>query len=130
MIESAPVTVNNSNPPSTGDPNSFTLVNLSNQTIRVPTNGLNSNYNYGPFPANMTERNKYNGPGAYDITLGIYKNIHFGERYSLQLRGEIFNLFNHANLFVDYGSPDVSGGNVLGYRDGRRNIQLAAKFIF
>jgi len=48
----------------------------------------------------------------------------------LEFRSEVFNLFNYSNLFVDFGSPDVSGGNVLAFRDGRRNVQLAAKIIF
>jgi hypothetical protein len=135
LIPSGPVTIN-STPTPTGDPNSFTLVNLSNQTLRVPAGGggLITNYNFGPFPANMSKRNAFRGPGAWYTTMGIYKKIHFGERLSLQLRGEIFNVFNHPNMFVDYTSPDVSGrigaGDVLSYKDGRRNVQLAAKLIF
>jgi len=78
----------------------------------------------------MSQRNAYRGPGAWNVDFGLHKSIRFTERYSLQLRGEMFNLFNHANLFVDYGSPDVSSGNVLAFKDGRRNVQLAAKFIF
>jgi hypothetical protein len=89
------------------------------------------NYNFGPFPENMTARNAFRGPGFWNVDAGLYKRIRFTERLSLQLRAEAFNLFNHANLFVDYGSPDVSGGgNVLGNRLGRRNVQLAAKIIF
>jgi hypothetical protein len=78
----------------------------------------------------MDPRNAYEGPGRWDVTTGLYKKIHITERMSLQLRAEVFNLFNHPNLFVDFGSPDVSGGNVLAFRNGRRNTQLAAKFIF
>jgi hypothetical protein len=130
LLPSGPVTFNNSNPPDTGDANSFTLANLSNQTLRVPTNPLITNYNFGPYPANMTKRNAFRGPGFWNIDTGLYKKIHFSEKYALQLRAEVFNLLNHANLYTDYGSPDVSSGNVLGFRDGRRNVQLAAKFIF
>ncbi len=130
LEQSGPVTINKSNPPDTGDANSFTLVDLSGQTLRVPPGADKANYNYGPFPANMSARNAYRGPGAWDVTTGLYKKFHLTERFNLQLRAEVFNLFNHANLFTDYGSPDVSSGNVLAFRDGRRNVQLAAKLIF
>ncbi len=141
LLQSAPVTIN-SDPPDTGDPNSFRLVDLSNQTLRVPAggNGLISNYNFGPFPASMSARNAFRGPGGWDTTAGLFKKIHFTERVSVQLRAEVFNLFNHANLYVDSSSPDVSGvigsGNVLATRgtnngtQERRNVQLAAKIIF
>jgi outer membrane receptor protein involved in Fe transport len=129
LLPSGPVNISG-NPPDTGDANSFTYANLSNQTLRVPGNPLIGNYNFGPFPANMTARNAFRGPGAWNVDFGLHKLIQFNERFALQLRGEAFNIFNHANMYVDYGSPDVSGGNVLSYRDGRRNLQLAAKIIF
>ena len=80
----------------------------------------------------------FHGPGAWNVNTGLYKKIQFTERVALQLRAEVFNLFNHSNLFVDFGSPDVSSGNVLATRGlnttsatlERRNVQLAAKFIF
>jgi hypothetical protein len=128
----------NKNPPDTGNANSFTLVDLSgfqnpDGSVKnpVPGNPLSSgNYNFGPFPGNMDKRNAYEGPGAWDVTTGLYKKIQIKERMSLQLRCEVFNLFNHANLFTDFGSPDVSSGNVLAFRNGRRNTQLAVKFLF
>jgi outer membrane receptor protein involved in Fe transport len=133
LIPNGPVTINKNNPANAGT-NSFLLVDLSSQTLRVPPGRDGTNYNFGPFPANMSKRNAFRGPGFWQVDSGIYKRIRFSERYSLQLRGELFNVFNHANMFVDYGSPDVSGvlgsGNVLSYKNGRRNVQLAAKFIF
>jgi len=30
----------------------------------------------------------------------LYKNIKLSERYTLQFRGEMFNAFNHANLYI------------------------------
>jgi hypothetical protein len=80
----------------------------------------------------MTRRNQFVGPGFWDVTAGLYKRIHLTERVNLQLRAEVFNVFNHANLFIDYGSAFFSPGSdpVFATRDGRRNVQLAAKFIF
>jgi hypothetical protein len=48
----------------------------------------------------------------------------------IQLRGEFYNVFNHANMFVDGASAEVNEGLIRGFKDGRRNIQLAVKFIF
>lgn len=130
LLPNGPVTFNNSSPADAGSANSFILADLSSQTLRVPPNPLVGNYNFGPYPANMDARNKYRGPGFWNIDTGLYKKIHFSEKYALQLRAEVFNLLNHANLYVDFGSPEVNGGSVLGVRDGRRNVQLAAKFLF
>ena len=86
--------------------------------------------NFGPFPANATKRNQFYGPGFWNLDFAVHKRIQFTERVALQLRGEVFNLFNHANMFVNYGSNDVSQGDVQSVRSGRRNVQLAAKIIF
>ena len=131
LTPSGPLVVNRSNPPTTGEPNQFVLVDTTNQTTPTPA-GPTGNYNFGPFPSNMTRRNQFVGPGFWDVTAGLYKRIHLTERVNLQLRAEVFNVFNHANLFIDYGSAFFSPGSdpVFATRDGRRNVQLAAKFIF
>lgn len=132
MTPSAPLLINRNNPVTTGQPNQFVLVDTSNQTLATPP-GATGNYNFGPYSADMSKRNAFTGPGFWDLTMGLYKRIHFTERVSLQLRGEVFNVFNHANLFTDYSSatfwtPDADP--VFATRDGRRNVQLAAKIIF
>ncbi|HEV2708432.1 MAG TPA: TonB-dependent receptor [Pyrinomonadaceae bacterium] len=118
------------NPADAGDPNVFTLIDLSNQTpgnfVHAPT----GTSEFGPFPANMTARNAFRGPGFWNVDLGVYKNFRMGERYNLQFRGELYNAFNHANLFVDGANADVSAGNITGFKTGRRNIQLAVRFTF
>ena len=49
-------------------------------------------------------RNFLVGPHLNDFDLGVFKNNRFRERYNLQLRAQIFNLFNHPN----FGSPTLS----------------------
>jgi hypothetical protein len=92
---------------------------------------------FGPYPANMIKRNQFRGPNNWNVDAGIYKNIRFTERYSLQLRAELFNAFNHANLYITPGTIDVTGGLVTATKGStpngnleRRNVQLAVKFIF
>jgi outer membrane receptor protein involved in Fe transport len=87
---------------------------------------------FGPFPKNMIRRNSFRGPGQWNVNLGVYKNFKITERYKLQLRGEFYNAFNHANLFLNAGNVDVSSGagNIGAFKDGLRNIQLAIRLEF
>ena len=53
-------------------------------------------------------RNLFRGPGAWQIDMGVGKNIPVTERVQLQFRTEFFNIFNHPQ----YGLPqsDFSAG--------------------
>lgn len=132
ITPSSPIVVNSSNPPAfPGAPNTFVLVDTTNQTRATPA-GPTGNYNFGPYGDGMSRRNEFYGPGFWNVDMGLYKRFTLTENVALQLRGEIFNIFNHANLFTDYGSAFFSPGSdpVFAFRDGRRNVQLAAKIIF
>jgi hypothetical protein len=85
-------------------------------------------------------RNKYYGPSFKDIDFSIIKNIPVTERVKIQLRGEIYNLFNRINLASGSGSVggngfvtdtigDFNGAPGLGPGEPR-NAQLVAKIIF
>lgn len=69
-------------------------------------------------------------PGIARWDASIFKQFKLGELIKLQIRGEGFNILNHAN----FNAPTVALGNanfgkILGARDPR-NFQLGAKFIF
>jgi hypothetical protein len=85
-------------------------------------------------------RNAFQGPGFADVDLSVIKNIAITERAKLQLRAEMFNLFNHKNLATGAGSVggdgtvrdtigDFNGAPGLGPGEPF-NLQLAAKIIF
>jgi hypothetical protein len=91
----------------------------------------------GPFPSDMMGRNAFTGPGLWNLDMGLYKTFRLTERVKLQLRGEAYNIFNHANLYLIGSQADVSSTNVIttcrgcsGTTTDRRNLQLAAKIIF
>ena len=42
-------------------------------------------------------RNILTGPGIIDFDLAIFKQFHFGDSKALELRWEVYNIFNHAN---------------------------------
>jgi hypothetical protein len=64
----------------------------------------------------------------FDATLA--KNIRFSESKSVQLRWEVFNIFNHTNFTtLSLNITSSNYGFVTGVRDPR-TMQLGAKFIF
>jgi hypothetical protein len=103
-------------------------------------NPLYNRSDLGPFPGTMSGRNAFRGPGFWNINVAVLKDIKFTERMSLQLRGEAYNLFNHANLYVEGANADTgsasyitacrAGGGCSNADSDRRNLQLAAKIIF
>ena len=84
-------------------------------------------------------RNQIVGPGYADVDLSVIKNIPITERVKVQLRAEMYNMFNRINLASGPGS--VSGGVVsdtIGDFNGAPgigpgepfNMQLVGKIIF
>ena len=104
-------------------------VKLFDDTYVNPLVGISD---FGPFPKSMTKRNSFRGPGQWNLNLGVYKSFRLTERFKMQFRGEFYNAFNHANLFLNGGNVDVSSGNgsIGAYKDGLRNIQLAVRLTF
>jgi len=75
-------------------------------------------------------RNLVIGPGGYNLDLGIFKTTRINERYSVQLRWELFNAVNHANL----GNPVVAVNSVafgqINSVTGPRIMQVGLKLRF
>jgi hypothetical protein len=91
-------------------------------------------------PNGNLSRNKFYGPGFADVDLSVFKNIPITERFKLQLRAEMFNVFNRKNLATGEGSVgssgyvtdtigDFFGGPGIGPGEPF-NMQLVAKIIF
>jgi hypothetical protein len=91
-------------------------------------------------PNGDLSRNKFYGPGFADVDVSVIKNIKIKERFKLQLRAEIFNVFNRINLATGGGSVgsngfvtdtigDFFGGPGIGPGEPF-NMQLAGKVIF
>ena len=87
-------------------------------------------------------RNQYFNPGFEDFDLSIFKTTRLSERINLQLRAEMFNVFNRLNL-APIGAPQTTqGGDTIGSTIGSFfgapgigpgepfNVQLAAKILF
>jgi hypothetical protein len=83
------------------------------------------------------------GPAYINDSTGIFKTFGLGESRKLEIRGEAFNLFNHAwnefipsdpRMYIGFdANGDLTGGQTAGTVDnktGHRQIQLAAKYYF
>ena len=115
----------------TGQPGEFEHIDFSSVIAPTFANPITGNGEFGPFPSNMVPRNFFRSPGAWTVDLGIYKTTKITERWSIQLRGELFNMFNHANDVVVGGDADVSSFSTSKVKpDGRRNVQFTLKLIF
>src|SRR5262249_50947470 len=96
----------------------------------------------GPFVGTIG-RNTFRAPGLQTWNLSFLRNIDLTESKKLQFRAEMFNPFNHPNLFVAGGPNNIAtnttnpgeatrGGlfDNINNVEQHRNVQLALKFIF
>ena len=65
----------------------------------VPTSGIGN-----------LARNKFTGPGYATVDFSVFKNIPITERAKIQLRAEMYNLFNRINLSQGPGAVGSSCG--------------------
>jgi len=91
-------------------------------------------FNPGPSPDCGTfgtaNRRFFHGPGFNNTDFGFQKTIPVTEAKMLEIRGEFFNIFNHAQFTNPSG--DISSGsfgNITNARDPRIG-QVSAKFIW
>jgi hypothetical protein len=87
-------------------------------------------------------RNTFKGPGYTNVDISLLKETRLSEGLRLQLRGEVFNVFNTTNLALPvrklndpfFGlsrkTQDVAGGVPGIGGGGPRVLQLALKFIY
>jgi len=83
--------------------------------------------------------NSLKGPGTFQLDLGLSRTFPIGEKKSVQLRGEAFNLPNHLTAGAPVATlnsaafgkiqSDISGNSGL-TAGNPRIIQLALKFVF
>jgi TonB dependent receptor len=90
--------------------------------------------------AGNVRRNQFYGPGFADVDVSVFKNIPIKERVTIQLRAEMFNIFNRINLASGAGSVGSNGyvSDTIGDFNGAPgigpgepfNMQLVGKIIF
>jgi outer membrane receptor protein involved in Fe transport len=132
-IDPVGISTNANGDTATGNPNEYNLLDL---TRLMPTAGSYTNpktgtSDYGPYPSNMTKRDAFRGPGYWNVDFGFSKRFRFGTNYAAQIRIEAYNLFNHANMYVNAANADLASSDMItGYKDGNRRLQLGFKIEF
>ncbi len=115
----------------TAQPNTWNFQDLSTARLdNSVVNPITGSGEFGPFPSNMSGRNVFRGPNFWNLDAGVYKTIDITERVRTQLRFEVYNVFNHANLFATGGTDLAVTDFVPAFRAGNRNVQLALKILF
>jgi len=125
-------------------PNNYNILELPVANSYVGNFGISD---FGPYPANMTGRNQFRGPGAWSFDMAVTKSFQLTERFNLQFRADSFDVFNHHNMYVNGfvadaalfpGAPVVIQGKKGGLgaaanngnHDERRFVQFALKLAF
>jgi len=118
------------------NPASFSLPPIGSTSPGV----INANAIPSPSMPGITGRNTYIGPGTNQWDMTLVKNFHLTERFGLQIRGEAYNVFNHASynsvqdtLNYDSATGTLTSTGKFGQFNGAlpaRLLQLVGKFTF
>ncbi|MCB1019953.1 MAG: hypothetical protein KDC27_08495, partial [Acidobacteria bacterium] len=77
-----------------------------------------------------SSRNPLHGPGINNWDVGIQKNFSITEQTRVQLRGEMFNAFNHAQFGNPNGNASSGSFGLIGSARAPRLIQIGLKLLF
>ncbi|HEX6806189.1 MAG TPA: carboxypeptidase regulatory-like domain-containing protein [Terriglobales bacterium] len=103
-----PITSYKTGSPTFAGPNLFNVMNVPVPAPIGPLNPTLGISDFGPYPANMTHRNAFRGPGAWNTDAAVQKTFKLTERVGLTFRAEGFDVFNHHNLYVNTSNLDYS----------------------
>ncbi|MCX7640286.1 MAG: TonB-dependent receptor [Pyrinomonadaceae bacterium] len=115
-------------------PNVNTTLNLSQMSIPEILRAGGASLFRTLFPGQRVGnagRNILRADSIQLVDFGIIKNTLFGEKYRLQIRADMFNVFNNRNFGIPEGR--ISAPNFLdqwGTNGGNRRIVLGARFVF
>jgi len=152
-VDYSPNTFNYITLPSTGCPGPSCAVLGTGVSLGIPScTGLDhtGTCTYTTTGQPYPERNQFFGPGYWNINMNFFKNFRITERFQLQFRSEMYNIFNHSNMYVNTTNIDAASlldnnGNSSQYiqaekggpagfagttTDERRNIQLGLRLTF
>ncbi len=107
-----------------------------------PTSGISQTRNLwfnpavysvpAPFTSGTAARNSLRGPDLFSAAWSLGKNFALTERYRLQFRWEVFNVFNRTNLGLPVSAVDAGNAGVItdiqsGPTLGMRNMQFGLR---
>jgi hypothetical protein len=88
-------------------------------------------FNPGPGEVGNLEILSFDGPSQFTLDLSLSKRLRVWRRAGLQLRADIFNLFNTVNFWVgDYDINSSTFGQIIDINTPPRVVQLSVKLEF
>ncbi len=93
---------------------------LTSKAFRSAPQGTYGNLGY----------NNLKGPGVFSLDMALSRMFPVGERRTIQLRGEAFNLPNHVNLNTPVATLNSGAFGQVQSAADPRIMQLALKFLF
>jgi hypothetical protein len=84
-----------------------------------------------PFRNGTASRDSLRGPDLFNFNLSLSKNVIPSERWSLELRADAFNVFNHVNLGLPNSTIDTEGaGQITSVQVAMRQMQFGLHLRF
>ena len=84
----------------------------------------------GSFKFGNSGRGILDAPGMVQINVSVLRNFFVHERHRVQLRAEIFNILNHANLGVPIVNVNAPNAATITTAGAGRLIQLGIRYSF
>jgi hypothetical protein len=106
--------------------------NPSSFAAAVPP-GLGGGTPFNPETGGNAGRNFFHGPGIQQWDFQLTKQFQIWESTRIELRAEVYNIFNHANFNLPDGNFSDGPGSfatISSIQGLPREVQLAAKFYF
>jgi hypothetical protein len=123
--------VNNTNafPAGTVRPNLIGDPNSGQQTL---THWFNTAafQSAAPYTFGNSPRSVLRGPAWKNVDFTLSKNFKISERWSTELRGEFFNVLNHANFNIPGHTLGNADFGVISSAESARTVQVALRIVF
>jgi len=123
LTPATPITKFKVGSPQLVGPNTFNALTVPVPASFAPLNPTLGISDFGPWPGNMTRRNAFRGPGAWNWDAAVGKTFPVTERTRLEFRAEGFDVYNHHNYYVNtttlyYDGPTTTPIDVTELKGG------------
>jgi hypothetical protein len=84
----------------------------------------------GSYRFGTSGRNILDGPGTFNVNMGLSRRFRFDERRTLQVRLDAINLPNHPNFNLPETRVDILSGGTISRVKNNRTLTLGARLEF
>src|SRR5206468_7150162 len=124
---------------SVNNSNSFQAGTMRPNLITDPSSGAQSLSRWfntaafqtaAPFTFGNSPRSVLRGPAWKNVDLTLAKNFKLNDRFTTELRGEFFNVLNHANFDIPGHTLGNADFGVISAAEPARTVQVALRLVF